>query len=212
MPIGDVARALGVTTERVRQLDAELQPKRVGRYRRYDPVIVQRVLRLRQHSAVEADDDAAKIAALPPDVRAELDARCAALFESRRELAAAALAEDAAVANLRTALANQLDTEMRELFDERAHVRSRVLRIGRAREDEGVVYLNDPELDDAQVKLEAIDRRIGQRVQALLARLKSIKGAKRRTPKAPTVGPTKSVRAPADRAPPKAHPSKRGKS
>lgn len=183
MPIGDVARTLGVTTERVRQLDAELQPKRIGRYRRYDPVLVQRVLRARQHSATETDDSDATFASLPPEVRAKLDASCAALLESRRQLAAAALAEDAALARLQTALGNQVHPEMRALFDDRAHARERVLRIEREREAERVIYLNDPELDDARRKLEAIDQRIGQRVQAFLSWQKSGKRTKQRVSK-----------------------------
>lgn len=44
MSSGDVARVLGVTDERVRQLDAELKPRRQENgQRRYDPAIVKRV-------------------------------------------------------------------------------------------------------------------------------------------------------------------------
>jgi hypothetical protein len=208
MPIGDVARALGVTTERVRQLDAELEPQRIGRYRRYNPAIVQRVLRARQHAATETDDDDVKVATLPPEVRRELDAKCAELLEARRQLEAAALAEDAALANLRHALASRLDSKTQDLFDDRARARKRVLQIGRERKHEGVIYLNDSELDDAQARLEEIDRRIRQRVQVILARLKSSKRA-RPTPNSPSrprsrrrrVRATKRARAPAEPEP-----------
>lgn len=44
MTSGDVARVLGVTDERVRQLDAELKPiRRENGQRRYDPAVVKRV-------------------------------------------------------------------------------------------------------------------------------------------------------------------------
>ena len=44
MPSGDVARALGVSDERVRQLDHELKPhRREDGVRRYDPKVVKRV-------------------------------------------------------------------------------------------------------------------------------------------------------------------------
>lgn len=48
MTAGDVAKALGVSPRRVRQLDPELQPIRTdGNQRRYDPKHVERVLRVR---------------------------------------------------------------------------------------------------------------------------------------------------------------------
>lgn len=49
MAIGDVAEVLGVCTQRVRQLDGELEPVR-GRqgYRRYDPRVVERVAKRRE--------------------------------------------------------------------------------------------------------------------------------------------------------------------
>lgn len=51
MTIGDVARALDVSTERVRQLDDQLKPERIAtgayRHRRYDPRVVARVARRR---------------------------------------------------------------------------------------------------------------------------------------------------------------------
>lgn len=45
MSPGDVARALGVSTERVRQLDDVLLPVRLigSRHRRYDPAVVREV-------------------------------------------------------------------------------------------------------------------------------------------------------------------------
>lgn len=48
MITGDVARVLGVSTERVRQLDEQLQPVRVGNARRYDPAVVDRVAKSRE--------------------------------------------------------------------------------------------------------------------------------------------------------------------
>jgi hypothetical protein len=48
MTVADVARVLGVGPDRVRQLDGELRPVRLdtaGSPRRYDPSIVERVLR-----------------------------------------------------------------------------------------------------------------------------------------------------------------------
>lgn len=47
MPIMDVARVLGVSTNRVRQLDGELQPSTEHVYRRYKPSIVEREVRRR---------------------------------------------------------------------------------------------------------------------------------------------------------------------
>ena len=50
MPISDVARMLGLSTDRVAQLDAELRPIRLPdgrRDRRYDPKVVERVARQR---------------------------------------------------------------------------------------------------------------------------------------------------------------------
>lgn len=43
MTIGDVARALDLSTARINQLDAELQPVYLhNRHRRYDPAQVER--------------------------------------------------------------------------------------------------------------------------------------------------------------------------
>ncbi len=39
----DVARVLEVSAERVRQLDSILRPVRRGRYRRFDPAVVQKL-------------------------------------------------------------------------------------------------------------------------------------------------------------------------
>jgi hypothetical protein len=48
MSSGDVSRVLGVTDERVRQLDEELQPVRLPNgQRRYDPRVVARVANAR---------------------------------------------------------------------------------------------------------------------------------------------------------------------
>lgn len=54
---GEVARLLGVTNERVRQLDAQLLPQRdqaIGRFRRYRRSDVERVLRARSASTTPA--------------------------------------------------------------------------------------------------------------------------------------------------------------
>lgn len=48
MPIADVAQVLGVSTNRVRQLDDELEPIRVGRFRRYEPRRVEAVAKARE--------------------------------------------------------------------------------------------------------------------------------------------------------------------
>jgi DNA-directed RNA polymerase sigma subunit (sigma70/sigma32) len=44
----DVAQRMGVSAERVRQLDSVLRPIRSAGLRRYDPAIVDRVIRQRQ--------------------------------------------------------------------------------------------------------------------------------------------------------------------
>lgn len=65
--IAEVARILGVTAERVRQLDAQLEPERIGRTRTYDPDVVQRVLRERtKPSTTPAKDSAAEPPGIPP--------------------------------------------------------------------------------------------------------------------------------------------------
>jgi len=55
MTIGDVAHVLGVTSDRVRQLDSSLHPvRRAGNgQRRYDPAVVERIAkeRTRKHAA-----------------------------------------------------------------------------------------------------------------------------------------------------------------
>ena len=52
MPTGDVARVLGLSVERVKQLDDVLKPRREGlrRVRRYDPAVVTRVARARERA------------------------------------------------------------------------------------------------------------------------------------------------------------------
>ena len=49
MTSGDVARVLGLSRDRVLQLDGELAPVRVGamKARRYDPAVIERVARRR---------------------------------------------------------------------------------------------------------------------------------------------------------------------
>jgi DNA-binding transcriptional MerR regulator len=48
MHVSDVARALGLSPDRVRQLDEELRPiRRPNRRRYYDPALVAEVLRAR---------------------------------------------------------------------------------------------------------------------------------------------------------------------
>jgi DNA-binding transcriptional MerR regulator len=48
MTVGDVARVLGVTADRVRQLDADLKPVRgTAGHRRYDPAMVKKLATLR---------------------------------------------------------------------------------------------------------------------------------------------------------------------
>ncbi len=52
MSTADVARELGLSVERIRQLDEDLCPVRLGsRHRRYDPKIVERVARQRSAEA-----------------------------------------------------------------------------------------------------------------------------------------------------------------
>lgn len=51
MPIGDVADALEVCSNRVRQLDPILQPVRRRGVRRYDPLRVREVLEARRAKA-----------------------------------------------------------------------------------------------------------------------------------------------------------------
>ncbi|MBV8762266.1 MAG: hypothetical protein JO257_33555 [Deltaproteobacteria bacterium] len=189
MHVGDVARALNVTTERVRQLDDELQPVRIGRFRRYNPAIVESVMERRAAPRAprrhpEVDEETTELSA---EARAQINAAIASFLEAQR--AEREAAERSAQAFRKfvdiAAASMKIDNETRALAEDYARACARLGEIDRQRRRERVILVHDPDRDEAHRRIGQLERRVDERVTALVAKARAMRRSRPTRPPVP---------------------------